>query len=133
MCRILEQDVGSCFGALCALGKLPDDLVLRVQLENPRHALLQLAVSFQQALEIDIHVALVRDQAHGAVCQSLGCTHVLNGTTEFDLDRRDQFSKVWSVFIILFFVSFLTCIELIEVRCPAPRLLEAYVWPASTG
>ena len=66
----------------------------RVQLEDPLGHRVELAVLLQQPLKMHVHVALVGNEADGAVGQPIGAAHVLHRVAERQLEYRDQAGKL---------------------------------------
>ena len=67
-----------------------DQLVPRVDLQNASRGAVELTMLLQQPLEMHVHVALVGDEADGAVGQALGTAHVLDRVAERQLENRNQ-------------------------------------------
>src|SRR5437879_4637407 len=66
--------------------KALDELMTRVQLENALGYCVELAVLLQQPLKMHVHVALVGNEADGAVGQAIGAAHVLHRVAERQLE-----------------------------------------------
>src|SRR6266851_6433992 len=71
-----------------------DELVTGVQLKDALGHCVELAVLLQQPLKMHVHVALVGNEANGAVGQAIGAAHVLHRVAERQLEYCNQARKL---------------------------------------
>ena len=91
----------------------------RVDLEDALGGAVELAVLLQQALEMHVHVALVGDEADGAVGQPRRSAHILDRVAERQLEDRDQAGELGLGRPRASSVLLLGCRDLVEVDAAA--------------
>ena len=130
--RLIEQEPGEfrqlLGGALIADrgGEPFDQPVARVQFEDPLRRRIELAVLFQQPLQMHVEITLVGDEADRAVGQPLRAAHILDRLAERQLEDRDQAGELGRRLGLVGGFLVLDGRDLVEIDAAAGRRFERF-------